>query len=218
MKNKISFIPLFAALACANPASAVVATYFRTDSKASVALAPHDFDDGVIASSTAVHGNANFNPSFATYGFSTTLDNANYLGFTVKAEPGSQVTLTDLAFKTYAEPNSPAENVITTAFRWGYRVDSGSGYGAWNFDKTYTPADLDFFVNTPTQKTWDFADFSTTGTVEFGLFASTTAGNISYVYATRDRVDVNGTVGTVPEPSTMLLGTLGVLGLLRRRR
>lgn len=219
MKNRPFYVGAFFALVCANQASAIVlATYSQSDSTTAVPLSPHDFEDGVIASKTAAHGTANLDPRFSAYGFSTTLDDASYLGFTVKAEAGSQLTLTSLAFNTYASPNAPFDNMITSAYRWGYRVDSGSGYGAWTFDKTYTEADSNFFHETTTNKNWDFADFSTSGTVEFGLFASTTAGNLANVSATRDRVDVNGSISAVPEPSAILLGALGGLALLRRRR
>lgn len=50
-------------------------------------------------------------------------------------------------------------------------MDQGAGWGPWVYDGTYLPS-TPGFSDPFNRKVWDFADFSTTGRVEFGPFAA----------------------------------------------
>ena len=66
------------------------------------------------------------------------------------------------------------------------------------------------------ENTWDFADFTTTGTVEFAFFGTAPSVNAQLEHS---GVTVNGSVAAVPEPSSsLLIAAAGFLCLARRRR
>jgi hypothetical protein len=179
-------------------------------------VSPTDYADGVSSSNFVNHGTTR--SGFGYFGWATTFSDSIYAGFTVQAEPGSSITLGSLSHG----------GVVTTslvdAFRWGYRVDEGSGYGAWQFSNVISAGDPGF--GSVLSKTWDFADFTTTGTVEFGFFAKQTGPDdpdneiygVANVATGNIKVALDGSVSAVPEPSTSLLGAIGVLALFRRRR
>lgn len=121
-------------------------------------------------------------------GWAPTFDVNNYVGFRVTAQSGVPMLLTSLDFFTSAN-----SSFGITSYKWGYRVDDGSGYGEWVFGNTYTPAHSAFSDGF---KTWDFPDFSTTGTVEFGLFATSTVPSTA-IRPYTSRVTVN-TAGMMP--------------------
>lgn len=218
MNHKIALITSALLIAFASQASAaIVATYWAADGINSNPLQPHDYDDNVTASAASGHGSVSLDPRFSSYGYSTTLDERNYVGFTIKPDAGYEITLSSLDFKTFGSPSPISNEIAATSYHWAYRINDGAGFGSWISGKTYTSADPDF-NNNFAQKNWDFADFTTTGTVEFGLFAAGTAGDITIVNATYDKLNVNGTVQQIPEASAVLLGAVGSLALLRRRR
>lgn len=170
-----------------------------------------DEDDHVTSSVLAAHGTVQkFGNNPGSYwGYSTVIDTNNYLGFTVTPEAGYQLSLTDLVSRPGSDDGSLG------SYQWGYRINTGSGFGAW----TLSP------VNsiTPGAKTWNFADFSTTGTVEFGFFANATDPSVVVKAAgpgpTGNELQLNGAVVTaVPEPSAAVLACLGALAAFRRRR
>ena len=223
MKINISILTTAFVLSLGHSASAaIVATYWKTEHTTAAPLGAHDYLDGVTASSFDRHGSVTFvaggNGSFT--GWTTTLDDPgypNYAGFTVEAEDGFQMTLTSLELSTGVVRNGTVTQPITS-YRWGYRVDSGAGYGDWVFNsKIYTPADGSSFWFTGNLKTWDFEDFTTSGKVEFGVFATMSAP-AQLIFSGSNPMNLNGTVSAVPEPSAALLGALGGLALLRRRR
>ena len=146
-------------------------------------------------------------------GWSTTIDFNNYVGFQISAEPDHELQLTDIVFRT-STITGPAARVASS-FTWGYRLDEGSGFGSWVMGKTYTSADPGFF-NRLTENIWDFADFTTTGTVEFAFFGTAPSVNAQLEHS---GVTVNGSVVPVPEPSSSLLvAAAGFLSFIRRRR
>ena len=224
MKFNIPILAATFALSLVHSASAaIVATYWKSEHTTTTPLAAHDYLDGVSASSFDKHGSVtNLSQGYFS-GWTTTLDDPgypNYAGFTVEAEDGFQMTLTSLDLSTGVRRIGAGAGAVVdpiTSYRWGYRVDNGAGYGDWVFNsKIYTPADGTAFWSTATAKNWDFEDFTTSGKVEFGVFASASAP--AQLQFSAQPMNLNGTVSAVPEPSAALLGALGGLALLRRRR
>lgn len=197
----------------------VVATYWPNSEFVAGAgeLQPHDYLDGVSASSFQAHGSLTVSQTqLRIFGWGTTMSLVDYAGFTVTAQPGFQMTLTDFRMSTAVSAG------VVTAFKWGYRVDDGSGFGDWTFDQTYSIGNPGFSYVGPVEnaKTWDFADFSTTGTVEFGLFANSSgAGTAQVLVSQPEDMFLNGSVSAVPEPSTYaLIAIAGTAALILTRR
>lgn len=146
-------------------------------------------------------------------GWDTSMDLNNYVGFQISAEPGHELQLTDIVFRTSTVTGPPAR--VASSFTWGYRIDEGGGFGSWVMGNTYTSADPGFFDRLM-ENTWDFADFTTTGTVEFAFFGTAPSVNAQLEHS---GVTVNGSVAAVPEPSSsLLIAAVGFLCLARRRR
>jgi PEP-CTERM motif len=199
-----------AALAISSHAALVVAWDMNNTPSGLTPPEAWDQNDNVVVSTLNTHGNVyqfNTTPGFYA-GFGTTLNTTNYIGFTVTASQGFQMDLTDLSYVVSADDASLGSH------QWGYRIDNGSGFGAWTMSPVLT--------NATAIKNWDFVDFSTTGTVEFAFFATATATtNVVKPAAgvpNRNDLQLNGVVVTVPEPSSALLVSLGVLSTFRRRR
>lgn len=150
-------------------------------------------------------------------GWAAAPDVSRYIGFKFSADAGYQMNLASLVFTTGATSNSfPGERI--TSFEWGFRVDAdndGIYEQGWTMGKTFTAEDPDF--ETVGSKTFDFVDFSTAGTVEFGLFATGEHVSFSWLEGLRG-LTFNGTTSPVPEPSALFLSALGGLVVLRRRR
>lgn len=174
-----------------------------------------DWADHVTPSTYGGHGGVTMEQGYFGFrGWSTTFDETKYAGFTVSAEPGYEMTLTDLKSSPTVSTGS------VTSFKLGYRIDNGSGFGAWTYSQTWSQGDpgFSYVSGAANEKIWDFADITTTGTVEFGLFATST-DTVSHVIATQPRdIFLNGNIVAVPEPSALLLSALACSGLLRRRR
>lgn len=130
-------------------------------------------------------------------GWATTFNDDVYVGFKVSAAPGEPLTLSSLEFDARAN----ATNV--TGYKWGYRVDEGTGFGSWTFSDVHLPGSPQY---TSGNKVWNFADVTTTGTIEFGFFARTTTAAVS-VEPMVFRMALM-TAGTAPAPAA-LPGTLG---------
>jgi MYXO-CTERM domain-containing protein len=213
MKSKSLLLGLTLAAALSSSASAALVVEWDANNIPNGTTNPTawDQDDHVTASTLDAHGTVHlFGNTAAVYtGFSATLDTNNYLGFTIQANPGYELNLTDLAYIFDTRGNSGGDH------EWGYRIDNGSGYGNWIF-ASQTTANQTALLN------WDFPDITTTGKVEFGFFAevSDSSAEITPLAEVpgRDGLQLNGTVTPVPEASATLLGALGALAMLRRRR
>jgi hypothetical protein len=213
MKLRIPAIAaLYLVLSSASSPAALIASYTTSQaSNANPEPAAFDWHDDVQEPSHfAGHGQV-IRPSSASglpyQGFPTSLDGVNYAGFSVSVLPDHQLELTDLQFGYFNLQN-------ITEFRAGYRIDNGSGFGAWTYSDNLGTG----FFNTPT---WTFDQpVTTTGTVEIGLFAvgssPTPAQNAFQILG---NVQLNGQVTQVPEASTAMLGAVFLMtGVLRRRR
>jgi hypothetical protein len=172
---------------------------------------PHDYADHLTVSSLLSQGSVSrVNGEFEYRNWDTAMNPDDFIGFSVSTENGYQMTLTDFDFSSVVTSGSVG------AFRWGYRVDNGSGFGTWIFGTTYSSGDAGFGSGV---KEWDFADFTVTGTVQFALFAQAPdgAGGV-FLSAPGGNLTLNGSVAPVPEPSSLFLAALGGLALVRRRR
>lgn len=174
---------------------------------------PFDYADGATVSDFDGHGSATIIEQFCYRGWSTTVDTNNYCGFTISPEAGKQLTVTHLDF------SSVNSNGIT-GFQWGYRVDNGGGFGTWQLGNLYEPGEtgFDFVSSSQNAKVWDIPDFTTTGTVEFGLFAQGLSTTSTLIVSQPRALVLNGSVTAVPEPSAALISAAGALVALRRRR
>ncbi len=225
--RSISVALLCAGALSSTASAAVVATYWRSEQPTAGPLPAHDYLDGVSASNLDSHGTVVSIGQGYYRNWTDGVENqssSNYVGFTLEAEEGFQMTLTSIAaysavVRRGVGPGSTIDPI--TAFRWGYRVDDGAGYGDWVFNpKIYTLADGVAFRDGSVDKGWDFADFTTSGKVEFGLFASASASTAQLIFSEQN-LNVNGSVSAVPEPSTyalIIIAGLAVMVVARRRR
>ncbi len=142
--------------------------------------------------------------------------NDDYFTFSLRATAGDELSMSNLQYVTSASATAPA-----TA-RWGYSIDGG----AFVLQDPFT---LTAPSSTGPLNTWDFPDVQTTGTVEFrywqygsvavGGGASDVAGTgqVFNKISSNDLI-LNGSVNVVPEPGSLALMTLGVVGLQYFRR
>lgn len=147
---------------------------------------------------------------------------STYASFSLSAKPGYQLRLETLSYEIQLGGvgilGRSAEGI--TSYFWGYRIDL-------NHDGLYDGVGEDWIidqprsVNDPTNSpengifTWEFHErINTTGTVEFGLFATSTSPNVDI---SLNQITVTG-IPAIPEPSTAILAVLSSLALWRRRR
>ena len=139
-----------------------------------------------------------------------------YITFTVSAAAGYQLNMTSLDYAMNGSNTAPGTD------QWGFSTDGGA---------TWTMEDP-FHVHNPqvsSVSNWDFADVSATS-VQFRFWAygttSISGGTSSIGGTTRinnisgNDLVLNGTVSAIPEPSTLSLIGLGIVGMLAfsRRR
>lgn len=220
MKTKILYALSLAFLSSHAHAAVLVEYRMPTPRPGLPPISAYDYEDGVTPSTIQSHGSVIHPGNGGTVGgYSTTVDSTNYVGFVLEAEEGQSINLTHFEFYTYVDSSSyPA----LQGFQWGYRVDNGEGYGQWVFDTQVYTKGTAAFTDIFAKKVWNFADFSTEGSVEFGLFAYQTGTDLSAIELSSrsapQGLQVHGSVSPIPEPSAALLGAVGGLALFRRRR
>lgn len=127
---------------------------------------PWAYNPTVTVSKLTMHGTVAVSGQMTYQGWGATLNESNYVGFTVTPSAGDTLVLTDLCFR-----DDPYYFPTGAIFNWGYRVDNGSGFGPWIYAASFEPLPASNSIS-PLKK-WAFASpIVTTGTVEFGLFAA----------------------------------------------
>ncbi len=213
---RFAFLSGVIALTFAHTASAALISSFEySDYRGSDFYAYYQADH-TLTTSLALTPGLSFNGNPYVNGWSPEKNINLYTSFTIKALPGYQVTLTDLT-------SDPFGTTPTTIY-WGMRIDEGSGYGAWTFSDERTIGGSPGVF-----QPWDFADVTTTGTVQFAFFAYGAAnpliagpGAETGGYQEPEIV-VNGSTApaAVPEPSSIALcatGSLLAFVLTRRQK
>ena len=153
-----------------------------------------------------------------TWNITATLStNTNYISFTVAPAAGYQLTLTSLDYAMNGSNTGPGTD------QWGFSTDGGS---TWTMESPFHVT----YASVTSLSNWDFADVVATGSVELRFWAygltsinggtSAANGTTRIQNITGNDLILNGTVAAVPEPSTLSLIGLGVVGLLAfsRRR
>ncbi len=211
---------LASAFLCSTTHAAIISAFDYQNSM----ISPWYHDSNVAVSDLTLNGGLTYVSTFTPTDVrgwtpSAVVNTAQSMSFTIEAAQGYQMELTSLKFGAAWSGNTAAEAKLTNA-AWGYRVDNGSGYGAWTL---YTFALLS--VGEAGRPEWTFDQpviVGDGGTVEFGFFAwgaTATGGRVApKLSGTGDDMIVNGTVSAVPEPSSLLMGLTGALALFRRRR
>jgi hypothetical protein len=127
---------------------------------------------------------------------SATIDTTQYNAFTITANVGNSLDLTQLDFDVRRNAGGPINGQVAL-----FLNGSATAYATFDFVPTTTFATLtfDFTDLTP-------ADNVTTATFEFfGWNSSPPGGSMRF-----DNVITSGTIGVVPEPSTWLVGLVGI--------
>lgn len=140
---------------------------------------------------------------------------SDYVSLTVNPAVGFQLNLTSLSFDFSFESQGgvtvPAKsmNVVLRSSIDGYAANIGSA------NSKAATASVSFVNGSFSLNTSGFQSLS--GPVEFRLYLtddSTLASDVVRL----DNLMLNGTVDAIPEPSGMILGTLGLAGMVWKRR
>ncbi len=125
---------------------------------------------------------------------------SQYFGFTLTVDPGFEFTLQDFGFAYQS-----AENITIGAY---YSTD---GFTTSNLLSSIAVTDTNVGASSLTGLNIDLQ-----GPVAFRFYGSSAAtGTLALEI---DEVWLQGSVAAIPEPRAALLGSLGMLALLRRRR
>jgi hypothetical protein len=127
----------------------------------------------------------------------------NWLQFTLTADPGYSVALTTIDLSAWRNGAGAAAN-----WAFGYSTDNGVSWT--QFGDTHTESNS----GDATFRDVTFTDSVTSGHLLIRFTAVGTPGGTGNLHI--NKMVLEGTV--IPEPSTVLLGGIGLLALFRRRR
>ncbi|MEM1355328.1 MAG: PEP-CTERM sorting domain-containing protein [Planctomycetota bacterium] len=148
-----------------------------------------------------------FYPLPSTTGQPAVKDDDVYLSFSFTPDAGQQATVEELSFGVSAFGGGPGK-IQVEVYDGGVLQEASAVLTVVGND---VPPEL-----AGSLQTFDFADFTTSSTVEFRLFGweKIGGGNNSGLHI--EDWTVTGSV--VPEPSSLALAGLGLLTMIRRRR
>ena len=159
-----------------------------------------------------------------TTSWSTALNGTagNYYGFSITVGVNYELTLTTWEFTARSSNTGPGNFAIrysgdSYAASLATFSTSGSSYGAVTIDLssvgTLEAGTYEFRVGLVNATQSDgVGTVETTGTHRIMNYGSTSST------ASSTPINLNGTVEAIPEPTSALLGSLGMIALLRRRR
>lgn len=191
--------------------SPAVATLTATTSDPNLSAAPvlGRVDVGMTAAANSFNSsNWDITATLAT--------NDNYITFSVSAAAGYQLNMTSLSYAMNGSNTAPGTD------QWGFSTDGGVTWTMEDPFNMHQPA-------VSSLSNWDFADVSATS-VEFRFWAygtnsiigatSSIGGTTRINNIAGNDLILNGTVTAVPEPSTLTMIGLGMVGMLAfaRRR
>lgn len=133
------------------------------------------------------------------------LTNNQYIGFTISLGGAASIDLTSFSFGTDITNGTAAKNYWLLADTVGGTFDATDQIGSGNF------------TTNGSEVITTFSTSSFSFNTEFRLYFDTGASTASHGFAIDD-ITLDGTVTPIPEPSAALLGGIGLLALLRRRR
>jgi len=146
------------------------------------------------------------------------VSSAHFLEFTLTADTGKTLDLTNLTFSWQAAINNQTD-ILSFGYQLFASANGGSyaSVGSAGTKSVSNALALSTDWGTITSENIDINSLDGANTVTFRLAMNNpnNTGAGSYVQFFRN-ITVNGTV--VPEPSAALLGGLGLLALMRRRR
>jgi hypothetical protein len=140
--------------------------------------------------------------------------NGDYFSFSLTPADGFQLDLESITIDLSVNGTTTSSNTASYAFS-----SAVGGLGTLASNTVSLTAPGASAINY-TRNTFTFSDpglTNITSATEFRLFVSNSLVNDGAI-ARFDNIIINGSLTAVPEPSVTMLGTLGVLGLLRRRR
>jgi len=224
IKSTLLALAAFSVLATISSQAAVLLQFDFTGSTAAAASNTQSstFSTTNVSASTITRGAGidanNAANSFRGTGFSNNgiaLANTDFFQFTVSASGANPLTIQSITGNFNGTASFTASPGVTLGY--GYSTDGGATFtlaptftqvGAGVATYTFTGADATALTNVNSATFKLFASGQTT-TGGFGYQSAATAGTIG--------LQVDG-IAPVPEPSSALLGALGFLALLRRRR
>jgi hypothetical protein len=133
------------------------------------------------------------------------LTNNQYIGFTITLGTATTIDLTSFSFATDITSGTAAKNYWLLADVIGGTFDAADQIGSGSFS------------NNESKVITTFSTSSFSSNTEFRLYFDTGASTASHGFAIDD-ITLEATVTPIPEPSAALLGGIGTLLLLRRRR
>lgn len=217
MRKTKSLLVLAALLAGHSAHAATIASYeFVTSAAVTTAdsnVTASNFAASSGFSAAAWSSSQNFFTREAPISFDV---DSGYVGFTVTADSGFTLDLTSLSFNYWATRGAPRSSDYTETVSVRTSVD---GFAA-DLSGTYS---LNPFTSNGAVQSASFdltgASFQGLSSFEVRIYQviNDTVNEFNDISRT-DNVLLEGSVSVIPEPSAALLGGLGLLALLRRRR
>lgn len=218
-----------------------------TQSQAATVIASTDFNGRTVSGNTASNLNWTINGVLdpgdmtATYAGTPTLFNSQALtrnmfapawnygnnggnwttNVSITVAPGFNVTIEDVTFDYWALSGGEAQNVNRVAdFNVTlFNPSSVAVGGIFTVNDILNGTPATPGVGSPVTATFTPVALTEIGTYTLRIEGGEFGGiNETGNHAGIDNLSINGTVSVIPEPSAALLGGLGLLALLRRRR
>ena len=214
MKNiRLSLLITFVISVCCSAHAQFTATYSFTSAITDTPSVTNvTFGSLTATNVTLAYSSSNSNTTTSAWVLSgSSADTTEYLSFTLNANTGYQLDVTQLTFKESRSSTGPASMSIAV-YTGGILQETSSTFTTTNAAGATTASMI--------SHTFDFADLTSvaaTSIIQFRIYGwgGTNAGGTLRL----DDLSVSGTAAAVPEPSTYaLLGGFAALCLVAYRR